>query len=168
MNTPHTPVWLHIARSYIGLREVPGPGTAPQIAVWLHDLNAWWKGDEEPWCGTFAGGVFLECGIEPPAAWYRAKAWLKWGTPLEAPQFGCIVVFDRKGGGHVNFCEGRNARGQLVCVGGNQGDAVSRAAFDTDRVLGYVWPAEAWAALEYRGDELPLLATNEPTSRNEA
>jgi uncharacterized protein (TIGR02594 family) len=158
------PVWLTIARKYVGLREVPGKTTAPVIARWLRRLGAWWRDDETPWCGVFVAGVLDEAGIPRVKNWFRARAWLDWGSSCGGPMVGAIVVFQRAGGGHVGFLVGRDERGRLMILGGNQANAVTIAPFDPERVLGYRWP---WS-VEPDG-RLPLVASNgAPVSRNEA
>lgn len=135
------PAWLTIARSYIGLAEIPGKETNPTIRNWLIRLGAWWRDDETPWCGTFVGAVMQEAGLPIPKHYYRARAWLEWGTVLTSPAVGCVVVFDRRGGGHVGLVVGRSgAFDDLLVLGGNQGNRVSIAAFPRGRVLGYRWP----------------------------
>lgn len=146
------PSWLKIARRYIGLRETPGRATTPTIQRWLLDLRAWWTDDEAAWCGTFVAAVMREDGTTLPKAWYRARAWLEWGFPLDEPMLGCVVVFERGGGGHVGFVVGRNAQDKLLVLGGNQNDSVSVAAFTPTRVLGFRWPFAS----------LPLLASVGP------
>jgi uncharacterized protein (TIGR02594 family) len=160
------PDWLHLARRHLGLRETPGVATTPLIRRWLIELRAWWQDDETPWCGTFCAAVMREAGLPLPKAWYRARAWLDWGQPLPRDLLGCIVVFDRAGGGHVGFVVGRNILGQLLVLGGNQGNQVSIAAFHTGRVLGYRWPP----GVPYvAAAPVPLLASNgEALSTNEA
>lgn len=141
------PPWLVIARQSLGLAEIPGKDTAPAISRWLIELKAWWRDDETPWCGTFVAHCFREAGIELPQHWYRARAWLDWGSPLYSTEpsldhaaIGCVAVFERKGGGHVGFVVGLDRRGNLMVLGGNQGNRVSIAAFPPERVLGYRWP----------------------------
>jgi uncharacterized protein (TIGR02594 family) len=133
--------WIAIARKYLGTKEVKGAGTSPLIQSWLIRLDAWWKDDETPWCGIFVGNVLKEAGIAIPGAFYRAKAWEDWGTGLGAPVLGCVVVFSREGGGHVAFVVGQDQRGRLQVLGGNQGDSVSVATFERNRVTAYRWPA---------------------------
>lgn len=145
--------WVAIARTFIGLREIKGPKHSPAIQKWLARLNAWWRDDETPWCGTFCAEVMSQAGIEPPKAWYRALAWADWGSALHRPLYGCIVVFSRAGGGHVGIVVGQDAVGNLQVLGGNQGDAVSIATFKRDRVVAYRWPTGAPLS-----DGLPELA----------
>lgn len=132
------PYWLTIARHHLGTAEIPGKDTTPQIAKWLRELKAWWSDDETPWCGVFVAAMMETVDALPPH-WYRAKAWAEWGQPC-APQTGCIVVFERKGGGHVGLLVGKDQGGRLLVLGGNQGNRVSIAPFDPSRVLAYRWP----------------------------
>lgn len=75
-----------------------------------------------------------------------AKSYLDWGIALPAPIVGCVVVFEREGGGHVGFVEGQDVNGNLIVLGGNQGDMVKLSAFPRSRASGYRWP---------RGFEIP-------------
>jgi uncharacterized protein (TIGR02594 family) len=159
------PIWLVTARADIGTKELPGAPTAPKIAGWLKSLKAWWSDDATPWCGVASAAWMQACAIPLPKAWYRAKDWLNWGLQLEAPITGCVVVFERTGGGHVGLVEGVNSVGQLMVLGGNQGDMVSIRAFDQARAIGYRWPPgrplpakyEPLRVVSYSG----VLSTNE-------
>ena len=159
------PNWLATARRYVGLAEISGIKHNPVILRWLTSLKAWWAEDETPWCGTFVAATMRESGLPVAKAWYRAKAWLDYGTQLVTPKVGCIVVFDRSGGGHVGFVVGFDEQGRLMVLGGNQGNKVSVAPFTRDRVLGYRWPP----GQPLNGGPIPLLASNgAPSSGNEA
>jgi uncharacterized protein (TIGR02594 family) len=72
----------------------------------------------------------------------RARSWLTWGK--EAPDFvpGCAVIVKRGSGtlGHVGLYVGTES-GRIRLLGGNQGNAVSIASFDADRILGRRVPA---------------------------
>ena len=158
------PLWVQAGRKHVGLAEIPGKDTAPTIARWLKRLGAWWDDDATPWCGTFVAACLDEVGLPKPQHWYRAKAYLDYGVSVAMPTLGAITVFDRKGGGHVGFCVGRNDHGALMILGGNQGDRVSIAAFDTTRVLGYRWPPGA----PYTSQPLARYVGNFKLSTNEA
>lgn len=135
------PLWMWNALGYIGTREIPGKQHSPVILRWLRELKAWWAEDETPWCGVFAAQCLREGGVQDiPRHWYRALAWLDWGVTIPRPRVGCVVVFSRKGGGHVGFVVGQDRRGRLLVVGGNQGNAVSIAPFDVERAVGYRMP----------------------------
>ncbi len=93
-----------------------------------------------------------------------ARPYMTWGKAIPAPLPGCIVVFSRNGGGHVAFVLGTDKAGNLMCLGGNQGNAVTIAAFSRDRAIGYRWPA---AVPLPRTTALPVMAGG-TLSRNEA
>ena len=163
------PQWVARARQYLGVAEIPGRATAPVIRRWLLDLKAWWADDETAWCGVAVAAWMREAGIELPKHWYRARAWLDWGYPLSKPIVGCVVVYERGGGGHVGLVVGEDASGRLMTLGGNQGNRVSIAPFDRARVLGYRWPTSRIADFYASTGPLPMLAANgQPSSSNEA
>ena len=161
------PSWLTIARKYIGVAEIPGKATAPTISRWLRELRSWWSDDETPWCGTFVAAVLREAGLPVAKHWYRARDWLNWGVPLQRPAPGCVVVYERSGGGHVGFVVGETPSGRLMTLGGNQGNRVSIAPFDRLRVLGYRWPANRPAELPAAGP-LPVIDSSAASSSGEA
>ena len=156
--------WLIEARRHIGLEEIPGERNSSVILSWLDALRAWWHDDETPWCGTFVAHCFQFVGYSVPKGWMRALDWAEWGRALEAPMVGCVAVLKRDGGGHVGFVVGQDPKGNLLILGGNQGNKVSIAAFPRYRVVAYRWPA----AVPFFGvDPLPVLASTE-FSKSEA
>jgi uncharacterized protein (TIGR02594 family) len=160
-----TLAWVEEAYKHKGVREIPGAPTEPRIAGWLRSLRAWWTDDETPWCGVFVAAVMQACGIKLPRHWYRAKGWLDWGERMATPCVGAVVVFERQGGGHVAICVGQDQNGRLMCIGGNQGNAVSVAPFERSRVVGYRWPpGMPPPALAL----LPMIASTAASSSREA
>lgn len=165
--------WLTEAHKYIGQREVPGPG----VNAWIREMwNAlpggpwFWKhyGQDDsklPWCGAFVAMVLKSCGITLPKRYASALAWLEWGTRLQHPTAGAIVIFKRGGGGHVGFVVGRDQSGRLLVLGGNQSDAVRIDPFAEDRIVGYRWPPGRPLPPVY---SMPVIAHAGPVSRNEA
>lgn len=158
------PLWLALARRDLDIEETPGKETTPAIRRWLIALGAWWRDDETPWCGVACAHWMKEAGAPIPKQYYRARSWLDWGTALTHPALGCVVVFDRRGGGHVGLVVGRNAVDNLLVIGGNQANKVSIASFSPDRVLGYRWPLLDLASLS---DALPTFLGSVPLSTNE-
>jgi uncharacterized protein (TIGR02594 family) len=157
--------WLAAARRDLGQRETTGPNDSPWLRAVLARLGASWLLGQ-PWCGVAVADWMHAAGVSYPRDYYRARAWLTWGIQLAAPAVGAAVVFDRAGGGHVGLIVGRDQRGRLMVLGGNQGDAVSIAPFDMARVLGYRWPADR--ASEIPAGSLPVLASAAASSSNEA
>lgn len=159
------PRWLTIARSYVGVREIPGPKHNPTIIGWLRKLKSWIKDDETPWCGTFVAAVMQEAGLPYPREFPRAKAWADYGSRLQthvlAP--GAILVFVRDGGGHVGFYVGEDSANYHV-LGGNQGNAVSVTKISKSRLLASRWPKGEPVI----GKPVLLAMDGRPVSRNEA
>lgn len=141
--------WIEKARKYIGLKEVKGSKHNPAIIKMLDEMGsfsnearAWWREDETPWCGLFVGYIMGISGRFVVKEWYRAKEWSSHlMTKISGPAYGSIAVLSRHGGGHVGFVVGTNARGQILLLGGNQGDMVQISAFDPSRIDGYYWPS---------------------------
>lgn len=160
------PKWLEEARRHIGTREIKGSKHEPKILQWWRLIKRGGiKTDEVPWCAAFVGGCLESVGLVS-SRFESAKSYLKWGKPLLNPALGCIVVFERDGGGgHVGFVVGRDKAGNLMVLGGNQGDAVNIRPFSVARVSGYRWPVQIAAA---DGGPLPLLASDGRVSVNEA
>jgi uncharacterized protein (TIGR02594 family) len=163
------PVWLAKARSYLGLKEIPGKHHSPTILGWWKKLKDAIRDDETPWCGGYVGGVLAECGLPVVKSPAGARNWLNLPKVLDRPAYGCIVVFWRgkKSGwsGHVGFLVGKDQKGNLMILGGNQGNKVSIKPFSPSRVLGYRWPGITPDASRYR---LPLVKSDGTVSTNEA
>lgn len=157
------PRWLRLAEGYVGVREVRGPRHNPTIIRWLERLNAWWSNDEVPWCGVFCAAVMQEAGLPYPKLYMRAKAWSDYGALLRPDRLapGAILVFDRKGGGHVGFYVGEDA-GFYYVLGGNQSNAVNVMKLGKSRLVASRWP---------RGEPVigkPVYMTGGMVSTNEA
>lgn len=135
------PSWLKIARSYEGLKEIPGPRHNQTIIRWLGKLKAWWSDDETPWCGVFVAHCMQESWLPFPKFYMRAKAWSDYGSLLRRDRLapGAILVFDRAGGGHVGFYLGEDA-GHYFVLGGNQGNAVNVMKLGKSRLVASRWP----------------------------
>ena len=151
------------ARADIGQRETLGPNDSPRIRAMLKKLRLDWLAGQ-PWCGSILAEWMLDCGIQPPANAFRAKAWATWGGALTVPVLGCVAVFGRVGGGHVGIVVGQDARGRPMILGGNQGDRVCIAPFDPTRLLAYRWPAGATDPQL----PLPLMVSSAASSSDEA
>lgn len=141
------PKWLAEARKHLGQKEIVGTKHNPVILKWWTAIRAPFTDDETPWCAAFVGAMLEAVGIKSTrSAW--ARSYLKWGRTLAKPQVGCIVVFQRgKSNGHVAFYLGTDAKGNIRILGGNQGNAVTIAAYPAARVLGYRWPSDSSAPL---------------------
>jgi uncharacterized protein (TIGR02594 family) len=160
------PVWLRRARQEIGVREIPGPKHNARILGYWERAKLPFRDDETPWCAGFVGAMLEDCGIISTRSG-MARSYQRWGQPCRAVP-GAVVVFWRgsKTGpsGHVGFLTGRDQSGNLMVLGGNQGDAVNIKPFSSSRVLDYRWPA----AFDPSGEPLEVIASDGRVSTNEA
>jgi uncharacterized protein (TIGR02594 family) len=133
-----------MARRYIGQREIPGYRNNPLILRMWERIKSVIRDDETPWCAAFVGSILEMCDIESSRKAF-ARSYQHWGVEIVRPIPGCIVVFWRGSpnsfSGHVGFITGVTRTGNLVVLGGNQGDQVCERFFTRDRVLSYRWPA---------------------------
>lgn len=158
MSTP----WIDEARKLEGLKEVPGPASSPEIVqMWKDIKRGGIKDDATPWCAAFVGAMLERAGIKS-SRFESALSYEKWGVKLSEPVYGCVGVMAREGGGHVTFIVGRDSKGNLLGLGGNQADAVNVRAFPRARFASFRWPAE-----HPLGAPLALVASA-PTSSKEA
>jgi len=122
-----------------GVTEVKGERHNPIIMSWARELGPMtaelYIQDEDPWCGLFAGIVVKRAGFTPPSVLVRARAWLAFGSEVTAPALMDVLVFQRKGGGHVGFYAGEDDEAFHV-LGGNQHDQVNIVRIGRDRLAG--------------------------------
>lgn len=164
MSSITDPAWLAQAWRHLGTREIRGPQHEPKILGWWKAIKRGGiKDDETPWCAAFVGGCLEAVGLMS-SQFESAKSYLDWGMKMDQPEVGCVVVFQRDGGGHVGFVVGRDPMGRLMVLGGNQSDEVNVRAFSHDRVIGYRWPKPVPLPA---ARPLPLIAAGE-LSRSEA
>jgi len=137
-----------IAQRFVGLKEVAGAMSEPLILAMLRLDAKWVENDETAWCSAFANFIchLLEL---PRSRSLAARSWLTVGQsiPLSDARVGFDVVILQRGTGkqpgadvlsapgHVGFYAGQNAS-NVMLLAGNQGDAVSIAAFPKSRILG--------------------------------
>lgn len=165
MALPELP-WIAEARKHIGQKEIKGAKHNPFIVgMWSAIGAPWFTDDETPWCGAFTGYCTSKTGLGVPKNAARAKAWADFGVKLNAPAYGCIVVFERAGGGHVGFVVGQDQHGNLMVLGGNQSDMIKISPFSKDRVIAYRWPSTYPNAGRFN---LPVLTSDGRVSTNEA
>lgn len=92
------------------------------------------------WCAAFVNATLAQTGMQGTGS-NMARSFLDWGQPVEQPQVGDLAVFSRGDPngpyGHVGFFQGYDENGNILVLGGNQGDAVSVAPYSADRLLGF-------------------------------
>jgi uncharacterized protein (TIGR02594 family) len=146
VDTPFT-----IAERMMGMKEVAGPMSNPQVLAMLKLDNDWPEDDSVPWCAAFVNFCFWIMGIEGRSKSLRARSWLKcgFGIPLSYASKGFDVVVLKRSGenqpgpevinapGHVGFYHSHSdSLRNVALVGGNQGDAVNIKLYPQDRIIG--------------------------------
>jgi uncharacterized protein (TIGR02594 family) len=144
-----SPSWLEVATTYLGTQEVVGKGSNPKILAMVARvavgpfkwIKSFFTDDDIPWCALFVNSCLAEAGVSGTGS-LAARSFEAYGRQLVAPRYGCILVFKRKGGGHVGFYVGETADGKLLRVrGGNQNNSVNDTWIQRDRLTSMRWPA---------------------------
>ena len=134
------PKWLELARAELGTVEIPGPRSNPKVVQYYLDVVGKRMGDSIPWCSAFVGAMLMRSGKKSSGS-LMARSYSKYGTQV-VPKPGAIAVWSRgnsKVYGHVNFVE--SVQGStLICIGGNQSDAVTRARYSKAKAIAFRWP----------------------------
>lgn len=129
-----------LAQRFVGIKEVPGADSNPQILAMLKLDAAWPTADEVPWCSAFVNYIAWLLRL-PRSKDLRARSWLDVGVAVEltaaSPGFDVVVIKrgDDPVQGHVGFYAGMTLRGVFI-LSGNQSNAVSVAQFPASSVLG--------------------------------
>lgn len=152
--------WIAEARKHIGQKEIPGTKNNPFIVgIWPAIGVSWFDSELTPWCAGFIAYCLKKTGFKilGPATVARALAWADYGVKLDRPAYGAIAVKSRKGGGHVGFVVGKDQFGNIMLLGGNQGDSVKIAPFKASEISHYRWPSIKPGEHRY---DLPLLTSD--------
>lgn len=95
---------------------------------------------ETAWCAAFINSVLAQSGFDGTGQ-LNARSFENWGTAVETPAEGDVVVFWREspesGKGHVGFFKGYDENGNILVLGGNQDDSVSVTSYSSSRLLGF-------------------------------
>lgn len=138
-----------LATRLLGEREIPGALDNGFIR-WCHGLCGGMAPDELAWCSSFLNGVAHLRGC-PRSRSKLARSWMVVGTRLrdrrEAVRGWDVMVLTRGDGpqpgvesvtapGHVGlFSRWLDGGARVELLGGNQGDRVSLAPFNAERIL---------------------------------
>lgn len=129
------------ASKYIGVHELDGPASNPQIKKWIKDAAEWLDPDDSKtaWCGCFRAALGYETGTGVVSAPYRAVNWINWGRSIIKrdrniwPQ-GSTVIMGRPGGYHVALLD-RITGDYMWLLGGNQSDSVNISRFPISKII---------------------------------
>ena len=168
------PKLVTAALQYLGIREIPGKQSNPVIMDMAKGLGIAniYTNDDTAWCGLFMSHLFritgkpeLDYGIDKFQI-LIANAYKSWGKPVskEDMRLGDVVILERPGGGHVFILLGISPTGNPIGIGGNQGNSVSIAEFDKDRIVGvrrYYSQSMPASAKTYKINSEGGISTNE-------
>jgi uncharacterized protein (TIGR02594 family) len=129
------PKHYQIAKSRIGLKEVPGEKSNPLIEEFYKKVDGSKHTDDVSWCAAFVGACLADAGLKNSGS-LAARSYQKFGDPVLKPKIGDIVVFTRGSSwqGHVGFYAGETKDAILV-LGGNQSDQVKIASYPKSRLI---------------------------------
>jgi uncharacterized protein (TIGR02594 family) len=115
------------ALKLFGTMEKAGAANNQTIVAWAKEVGGEvadvYKADSIPWCGLFMAIVAHRAGKEVPKHPLWALSWSAFGAKSPSAALGDVLVFVRKGGGHVGLYAGEDASAFHV-LGGNQSDRV--------------------------------------------
>lgn len=135
--------WLTIAMREKGVKEIEGAKSNKRIEEYHRAVNLNVT-DDVPWCAAFVGWCLEKAGYKSTNN-AMARSYLRWGMPLDKPQYGCVCVFWRNHqgstAGHVGFFIAEHGD-QILVLGGNQNDQVCEKYYSKNQLLGYRWPKE--------------------------
>ena len=178
MNIPKKYAWLDDEKSprilnealrHYGVKEFDGNKNNPLILDWARELglSGFYTSDSIPWCGLFMALVATRAGWDVPKGVLalRAREWEKWGNKAETAMLGDVLVFARKGGGHVGLYVGENKTSYYV-LGANQNNEVNIITIDKKRCVAV--RRSPWKVAQPSNVRQIFLDTKEKLSHNEA
>lgn len=143
---------FQLAERFVGVKEIPGSESNPQILSMLKLDADWPEGDSVGWCSGFINYIMWQLRL-PRSKSLLARSWLNIGRPitLREAQVGFDIVILSRGSlpqqgpenttapGHVGFYAGNqnHLNGDVVyLLGGNQNDEVNLRSYPVKRILG--------------------------------
>jgi uncharacterized protein (TIGR02594 family) len=155
-----TAPWMTMATSQLGETEIYGPIDNSQIVEYHSTSYLHFDNDEAAWCSSFANWNMREIGIigTEGAENALAKSWINWGNKITEPVYGAIGVVITGNSYHVGFVAGQNPYGNIILLGGNQGnvDQVKYSPFKRSDYVYFGYPTgfNKWNYLPLRkGDK---------------
>lgn len=106
--------------------------------------------DRTPWCAAFAGSIMKSSGIQALKT-LSSLAYKGFGTVVPIAdkskwRLNDIIIFSRKGGGHIGFFRGYNpSTGSILIAGGNQSDNLTETSFKGSGEMPVVSVSRAWS-----------------------
>lgn len=166
------PKVIQVAIRQLGIHEVVGKGSNDAIMKWRDSLKsagvnvAGFSDDDIPWCGLFVAFCCYAAGKEVVKDPLWAKNWAKYGTKVDKPCLGDILVYQRPGGGgHVEFYIAETDD-LYIGIGGNKSNQVKISPIEKSRCIAIRRPKMTTAPASMR--PFHLAKVGEKPTTNEA
>ncbi len=135
-NTP----WMDAAYEEMK-QEIQETGDNPEILKYFDYTqlkgSAASKTDQTAWCAAFVNYCLEKSGTTGTMH-ALAFSFKNWGEKIQNPAFGSIAIHKKS---HVGFVIGKNNKGSIVLLGGNQNNAVNMSPFLLGGIDRYVYPS---------------------------
>lgn len=168
------PKLVTAALQYLGVAEIPGAKSNPVIMDMAKGLGVddIYTNDDQSWCAVFINHLLRITGkpinLHPHDRYdlLRALRTADLFTNINKKDWklGDVIILKRDGGGHVFIAIAQTPNGNIIGIGGNQGNKVSFSEFSQDRIIAvkrhYSTAAPA-SAKQYTMDSTGQLSTNE-------
>ncbi len=161
------PKMINEALALYGTLETPGTADNPNIIAWAKETNTnsdnWYTDDSIPWCGLFMAVVAQRAGKDVPNECLRAVSWANFGIPVTHAMLGDVLVFKRKGGGHVGLYVGESVDSYYV-LGGHQSDKVCITRIAKNRIHAIrrpIYNIQPASVMQYHYDNHGNVSDNE-------
>lgn len=129
---------IELAEQFLGYNEVAQRDTL--ASFFRRAVGSDFDPVELPWCARFVNAVLRTAGYNTDGADDWARSFMRVGEATTSPRRGDVVVMERGGNpenGHVGFFYGFDDAGNVLILGGNQGNEVNISSYSVDDVLGY-------------------------------
>lgn len=140
------PPWLAVAVKEVGVKEIDGLGSNPDIEKYHASTTMGKKTDDVPWCASFVSFCMKNSDSDvvqqANRRSARARDWLDWGGKLTSARHGCVVVLKRGNNpnkGHVGFYMKESGNDRVALLGGNQSNQVKVSTYKKTDILGFRW-----------------------------
>jgi hypothetical protein len=150
--TGPVPPWLAAMRGITGTQWSSG-APPPAILEWQRLITTKYPDTANylaqigqnyiSWSALAVAYCMAAAGIKPPfdaqnqtKSFLWAAAWLDFGTPVDTPELGDVLLFDFGGGSrHLALFDGFASDGNYISRGGNQSNQVKAAIFPKSSVI---------------------------------
>lgn len=102
-----------------------------------------------PWCAAYATNALKLAGAAAKQT-LSSLAYKGYGTSIDINdktkwRLNDVIIFSRKGGGHIGFFRGYNpSNGSVLVVGGNQSDNLTEKAFKNNSEMPVIYIGRGW------------------------